>query len=510
MLLPARPVIKPSRFASPPWTNASPAFRRINRKLKGKHKRLAHQIDRIVALLDLRCLWESYAGVGTVPYNPKYLLKAVLYEMQLGFHSPAEWYTHALENNPVRWLLRGIEPSRSTWYSFRDRLGPLLLEWNRQALAIAVQLHVSKGQRGALDGSFVAANASRRKMLKGNRLRERLQQLQQATLADERGERLAERPGWMAATAKGRKGQRHRYHQAVERCEEREQRQQRQRACDRKRAQPVRVNPSDPEAVPGRDKEEVYRPLYNPQVLRDLDSPLILSYDVFAQANDAGTLEPMLARTRALLGWLPPVWLTDTTYANGADLQAAEEAGVTLYAPCGEKKPDDAAGKKTPKWLPKESFRWDASEGVYHCPQGRRLELQQVFTQQRAQEQRVKVEEYRCEATHCQSCPLAAQCTPRPDKGRTVNRSAHDDRFERLRQRMATPQAQELYKKRSQTVELSYADIKQHRKMRRFSGKGLTRARIEIGLLVLVHNLLEVDKARQAAAASTESGCRKP
>ena len=37
-----------------------------------------------------------------------------------------------------------------------------LLELNRQVLAQAVDLRLTPGQRGALDGSFVAGNASRR------------------------------------------------------------------------------------------------------------------------------------------------------------------------------------------------------------------------------------------------------------------------------------------------------------------------------------------------------------
>jgi transposase len=504
MLPPRGPVIKPaplSPFALPPWTKTSCGFRRILKDLQNRKKEhLALKIDRAVDLLDLRPLRATYAGVGTDAHDPKLLLKAVLYEMHMGYHSPAKWYSHAFDNNPVRWLLRGLKPSRSSWYDFRDRVGPLLLEFNRQVLAMAGERKVTQGQRGALDGSFVAANASRRKMLKGNNLRERLQQLQQACLADERGETLAERPGWMGPTVKGRRRQLPRYQQAVDRCQQREERQQRQRACDRNRAQPVRVNPSDPDAVPGRDKERVYRPLYNPQLLRDVDSPLILSYDVFAQATDAGTLEPMFARTRLMLGWLPPVWLTDSSYATGPQLRAAELAQVTLYAPW--QAPGGAAGKKPPAWLPKESFRWVAAEQAYHCPAGRRMELQQVITQQRAQEQRVVVEEYRCESEYCLNCPLAAWCTPRPEKGRTVNRSEHDDRFERLQQRMATPEAKALYKKRSQTVELSYADMKWHRKLWRFSGKGLTRVRIEIGLFVLVHNLLVVEAAPVAAPAS--------
>jgi hypothetical protein len=62
---------------------------------------------------------------------------------------------------------------------------------------------------------------------------------------------------------------------------------------------------------------------------------------------------------------------------------------------------------------------------------------------------------------------------------------------------MATPQAKVLYKLRGQTVELSFADIKGKRSLRRFSGCGLTRARTEVGLITLAHNGLTVQKALQ-------------
>jgi len=46
----------------------------------------------------------------------------------------------------------------------------------------------------------------------------------------------------------------------------------------------------------------VFRPLYTITTVRDVDSPFIVSYAVFAQATDAATLSPMLARTEHLTG----------------------------------------------------------------------------------------------------------------------------------------------------------------------------------------------------------------
>src|SRR5262249_19508780 len=97
---------------------------------------------------------------------------------------------------------------------------------------------------------------------------------------------------------------------------------------------------------------------------------------------------------------------------------------------------------------------------------------------------------YRCDPLHCQGCPQQARCTKTPAKGRAVTRLEHEELIEALRARMAGEEAQALYRLRKQTVELVNADVKQHRKLRRFSGRGLARAECEVGLVVLVHNLL--------------------
>ena len=63
---------------------------------------------------------------------------------------------------------------------------------------------------------------------------------------------------------------------------------------------------------------------------------------------------------------------------------------------------------------------------------------------------------------------------------------------------MKDPEAKALYRQRSQSVERSYADQKEHRGLRRFSGRGQERAAVQTGLSILVHNLRTLDKLRSA------------
>jgi hypothetical protein len=56
-----------------------------------------------------------------------------------------------------------------------------------------------------------------------------------------------------------------------------------------------------------------------------------------------------------------------------------------------------------------------------------------------------------------------------------------------------------LYGKRKRTVELCFADHKEHRGLRRFRSRGLRRAQCQVGLLVLAHNGLIVLEAGAGA-----------
>jgi transposase len=479
-----------ARFAPPPWTDDAPQRLDLQRRLDPDH--LARRIERAVLGLDLSAFLRGYGRTGSLPHRPDLLLRAVLYEVQRGHHSPAQWHREARESEPLRWLLRGCQPSRAVWYAFRDRIAPFVDEWNRQVLARAVADGLTPARRGALDGTLVAANASRHRLVSEKTLAQRAEQLARAGDAADRGP--PPRPAWMAATPRGRRRQQQRLRRAQERMRQLQERNRRKRASKRKGPDQVRLSPSDPEAALGRDKDGVYRPLYNVQVLDDLDSPLVLAYDVWAQPNDAGVLGAMLGRQAWLVGRRVEELLVDTAYAAGADLAAAGAAGVTVYAPLPE---EAGAGRGK---IPKSAFAWLPQEQTYRCPQGQRLRPAGSSRQQRSGTAKIELHQYRCPAEYCVACPQKERCTSRPDKGRTISRSEYEEQIEALRERMGTAPAKALYRQRRQTVELVNADWKEHRRLRRFSGRGLLRVGCQVGLMVLVHNGLTVLAARKEAA----------
>jgi transposase len=492
------------RFAEPPWNRRSPEWLQIEDSLAADHR--ARLIDEAVDQLDLTDLFDSYLGVGSKPHRPDLFLKIVLYEIQIGRHSPDQWAEDVCDRRSLQWLGFGIRPSRTRCYASRDRLGPLLETFNRQVLGSAVGQGLTTARRGSLDGTLIAANASRHRLVNLARLQRRLAELDRVLAADTTGQDPGAIPAWMARSPVRRRRQRHRFAAARRTLLKQHARNARRGRQERQEPEKIVISLSDPEAALGRDKEKVFRPLYHVQVVQDLESPLILAYEVFAQATDAGTLMPLRQRARDLTGVWPERLLADAGYASALDLFDCAAAGVDLYAPYQENDQTEQRRAQQPRrQIPKGEFVWRAEEQTYVCPQGHRLTRISQERRERAEGRTVGMTTYRCAKEHCQACPLAGRCTGSAN-GRTIKRNEHEDLILAQQAKMRTPEAKAIYRQRCQTIELRFADTKAHRGLRRFSGRGLSRVRIEVGLLVLSHNLLVVQAARRRKAAEGQDG----
>src|SRR5262249_40812934 len=143
----------------------------------------------------------------------------------------------------------------------------------------------------------------------------------------------------------------------------------------------------------GKDKQKVFRPLYNVQFLRDVDSPFILAYETFARGSDAGALVPMLERVYQMLGRKPKEVLVDSGYITALDLADAERWHVRLYGPWKE---NDYSRKdaEAQQWG-KDKFFWDESAQTYRCPADKFLRHTGTQTRPRSLEREEKVAIYR-------------------------------------------------------------------------------------------------------------------
>jgi hypothetical protein len=153
----------PARFAQAPWNESTELWRQRDAPLP--HDHLARQIRNAMAHLDLAPLYQTYRGRGKAPHRSDLMRAIVLFELRRGQRHPSQWYRDTHESYPLWWLGFGIRPSRSCWYVCRDCAGAYVDTLNAQLLHEAVEAERTTAERGALDGSAVAAKASRRRLL---------------------------------------------------------------------------------------------------------------------------------------------------------------------------------------------------------------------------------------------------------------------------------------------------------------------------------------------------------
>jgi transposase len=549
-------------FRAPCWPDDHPDLLRIDSSLPSDHH--ARWLAFVVSRLDLTALRLSYQGYGSLAYPVEILLAFVLFMYSRAILSPARWADEARYDDPSKWLLRGLRPSRSLLYCFRDRAAPFLDEFHKQLIAWAVNEGVTTAWRGSLDGSFVAALASRHQLMSPGRVDRRLLLLRLLVWLEDGHElgdlsaqlaRLPEQvltagllglgllglgcpapqlldtllgllalwellglqaqtprlPAWVPATPVGRQRVLRRYENAQQRLARKLQPYRDKKTLSKKDQQAIKrmkVSLTDAEAALGWDKVGTFRPLYNVLLVQATDAPLTLAFDVLARNNDDGLLKPMMQKTKEQLGRHLVEVLADGAFVSIPDAVWCEQEGIGVYAPVGKadaggrgeaakaKAGQVGAAKKGEK-IPKSEFRYDSAEGVYYCPEGKRLEPVSRTTQTAGGGVALPVIVHRASTEDCAGCCKRKQCTSSTRQGRTVKRYQGEEALERIAARMDQPQGKELYRQRCQSVELGYADLKEHRGLRVFRCFGIKRARAQAGLVILASNGLKLMRLLQ-------------
>lgn len=466
----------------------------------------ARIIDAFVNGLDRTSLLASYLGVGSLAHNPDLMLKIVLYETLEGRLSPRQWARDVRDSDALRWLGQGIQPSRSALYNFRDRLSKPVFDMHAQAIRQAIAEGLTAAEAAVLDGTSVRSCASRHHLVNEDKLTKRLQELHAAVAQDTAGRPLESEPYWMAETPSGRQAQLERYRRAGDELADRLAKNQERPKDKQLPREKVKVSVTDPEAPLGRDKEKVFCPMYTAEFVVDTASLLILSFDVFTQVTDTGTLAPMLDRTQEVTGAMLIQISTDAGYFSLLDLQDCQERNVRLVAPVGENDfTEQKRAQAGPPRIGKDQFQWLPEEQTYRCPEGHRLTYKGKEKKDRRDDNTVIQHRFHCPAEHCRGCPLHERCVKDPDKGRTVKRLEGEEIIEAHKEYMKTDEAKAVNRLRGSVIERCFGDAKKHRDLRCLHGRGLKRAKAEIGLVVLVQTALTLERLRKKNANPREN-----
>lgn len=243
------------------------------------------------------------------------------------------------------------------------------------------------------------------------------------------------------------------------------------------------VSISDPESRFMKNKKKRKELSYNPQITVDYGSGIIVANDVTQDCTDHDQLKPMMKNTEGNLDGLPEgikmSW--DNGYFSGLNLRYLEKKGIDGFIP-GGKQAQEMKGKKLKnEAFSKDKFRYDEENDQFICPQGEIL-IRKGTYQYKGKPQCAYY------GANCSKCPMQMECAGK-NKHRVITSDGCEAERRRMKVKMESEKGKSEYKKRGETAEWPFGDIKQNLGLREFLTRGLENVKVEHNLVCTAHNL---------------------
>ena len=182
---------------------------------------------------------------------------------------------------------------------------------------------------------------------------------------------------------------------------------------------------------------------------RSVDGQATIITDVHVTAGNVHDSVPYLSRLdrqKERFGFEVAAVGLDAGYFTAAICKGLEER--KLFGVISYRRPNHIKGQ-----FYKREYHYDTQRDEYICPAGERLTY--------ATTSREGYKHYRSNPKTCQRCPHLAKCTKNAQHQKTVTRHVWEDSKEGVNTHRLSPAGKQIYKRRKETVERSFADAKQ-------------------------------------------------
>jgi transposase len=409
------------------------------------------------------------AATGRPSYHPAVLLKLYIYGYLNRIQSSRRLEREAQRNVELMWLTGRLVPDFKTIANFRKDNGKAIRGVCRQFVVLCQQLGLFSEALVAIDGSKFKAVNHRDRNFTSAKLQRRMEDIessingylaaldtadrQEPAVAQVKAARLQDKIAALKAQMQALKEIEVRLNETADK----------------------QLSLTDPDARSMKTRGTGVVG-YNVQTAVDAKHHLIVAHAVTNVGIDRDQLSAMATRARSAMGVQELTAIADRGYFKSEQILACHEAGITAIVPKTVTSNATAEGR-----FGKADFIYDAQNNEYRCPAGERL-----IWRYSTVEDGLKLHRYW--SSHCQTCPMKAQCTP--SKQRRVSRWEHEAVLEAMQTRL--DQAPEMMRVRRQTVEHPFGTIKAWMGATHFLTKTLERVGAEMSLHVLAYNLKRV------------------
>jgi len=430
-------------------------------------------IDAFVEELDLGQLGFAVLpeATGRPGYHPSSLLKIYIYGYLNRIQSSRRLERETQRNLELMWLTGRLMPDFKTIANFRKDNGDAIRGVCREFIALCRRLDLFSQALVAIDGSKFKAENNLDRNFTVNKMKRRLEQIEQSVTRYLAQLDSADRQETAVAKVKAT-----RLEDKIKTLRQ-EVRRLRKLEVRMLESPDKQISLTDPDArsmaTSGKGTGVVG---YNVQATVDAEHHLIVDHEVTNVGNDHGQLTVMAERARQATGEEDLTVVADRGYFSGAEILECTNAGITPYVPRPLPSSARAEGR-----FGKPDFIYIARKDEYRCPAGQRLTRR--FT---SVEDGMTIHTYWY--SNCASCPIKSKCTT--SEVRRVKRWEHEAVLDQMQERLDRDPGK--MRTRRQTAEHPFGTLKAWMGATHFLTKTLPKVRTEMSLHVLAYNMKRV------------------
>jgi len=405
--------------------------------------------------------------VGCPQYDPKMMLKLLVYGYSYGIRSSRKLERAAHYNLSFIWLTGGMKPDHKTIAEFRRKNKAALTLVLKQCARLCVELGLIEGNTLFVDGSKVRANASIQKSWTRQKCTKHLEQIEaRITEILSECEQADQKESDNSSLVKIEK----------ELANQKTLRAKVLGILDKLQAEgKTSMNSTDPDCTKIHGRQGSHAG-YNAQMVVDEKYGLIVSSDVVTENNDLHQFADQIDQAHQTLGHPCQTACADSGYSHIEELEKVDHQGIQVVVPSSRQASDKQTGP-----FDKNHFQYDPDRDCYICPAGEILECRRTDLDRRRKE-------YLAGAGVCKQCEHFGMCTDSRN-GRKVTRLLKEEFREKLEREYEQPANQDVYKLRKQKVELPFGHIKHNLKVGGFLLRGLEGVRAEMSILSSCFNM---------------------
>lgn len=405
--------------------------------------------------------------VGNPAYDPKMMLKLLVYGYSYGWHSSRKLERACHHNLSFIWLVGGLKPDHKTISNFRKENKEVVKGVLKQTARICFRIDLIEGNCLFSDSTKVrgAASISETRTLKGwgQKLEEVERGIEELLVkCDEIDERES---GSLVKVA--------------EELDDKRKLQTKIKALLKQMEEEnlKKINGTDTDCVNFKGRQGSHAG-YSAHVTVDEKNGLIVSADVVSEATDSNQFSAQIEQAIDTLRSSCKTAVADAGYSDIENIKQTTSKDIDVIVPTQRqalhKAKDDLFGK--------DKFRYDAENNQYLCPLGKRLKYSHYSSKKGHYLYRME------KASLCQECAHWGVCTT-SKRGRAIIRLKEEELREKLEARYASEEGQAIYRKRKAKVELPFGHIKRNLNGGAFLVRGLAGVRAEWALLASCFNI---------------------